>query len=57
MREDQMTPEERRILRRRKAPAIHRWEQELRAQLDLAPERFRRVRWRSEERRVGKECL
>lgn len=45
MREDQMTPEERRILRRRKAPAIHRWEQELRAQLDLAPERFRRVRW------------
>ncbi len=45
MREDQMTPEERRILQRRKAPAIHRWEQELRAQLDLAPERFRRVRW------------
>jgi len=40
-----MTPDERRAYRRKKDPAIHRWEAELRARLELPPERFARVRW------------
>lgn len=50
MREDQMTPEQRREDRRRKNPMIHQFEGELRARLDLSEADFRRVgrdRWRS----------
>lgn len=45
MRGESLSREERQALGRRKNPAIHQWEKELREQLRLPPERFCRVRW------------
>ena len=45
MREDRMTPEERRALGRRKNPMLHQLEEQLRGSLGLSAEAFHRVRF------------